>query len=157
MSRAFVREQDHPSPEPLRERPVSPHPNYVTSRGLALIDAELARLDAALERADAEEAPRLQRDLRYWAGRRASAQVIEPPADPEEIAFGSRVTVRRDGGPPETIEIVGEDESEPTLGRIGWTAPLARALIGAAPGDIVDVGPRQPPIEIEILAVDNRG
>ena len=40
MSRAFVKE-DAGGDEALPDRPVSPHPNYVTAEGLAQIDAEL--------------------------------------------------------------------------------------------------------------------
>ena len=31
--------------------------------------------------------------------------------------------------------IVGDDETDASAGRIGWSAPLARALIGARVGD----------------------
>ena len=30
---------------------------------------------------------------------------------------------------------VGDDETDATVGRIGWSVPLARALIGAKVGD----------------------
>jgi len=40
MSRAFVRNSDG-EPEPLPERAVSTHPNFVTPRGLAQIEARV--------------------------------------------------------------------------------------------------------------------
>lgn len=157
MSRAFVKEVDDAPSEALPERRVSGHPNHVTPRGLAMIDARLAELNAALAAApDEVEAARLQRELRYWSARHATAQVVTAAEVPnDEVAFGSRVTLRRDGGRPETIEIVGEDEADPAAGKIAWVAPFAAALIGAEPGDIVEVGPRKPPIEVEILSVEN--
>ena len=41
MSRAFVREPDA-DPGPLPDRPISPHPNFVTRRGLAAIEPKAA-------------------------------------------------------------------------------------------------------------------
>ena len=157
MSRAFVKEVDDAPAEPLPELRVSEHPNYVTSHGLAQIDAKLAELNDALAASpDEAEAARLHRDLRYWSARHATAHVVAAAEVPnDEVAFGSRVTLRRDGGSPETIEIVGEDEADPAAGKIAWIAPFAAALIGAAPGDTVEVGPRKPPIEVEILSVEN--
>lgn len=156
MSRAFVKEADDRD-EPLPDLPVSDRPNYVTPRGLAAIDAKLAELNAALAAGpDETEAARLQRDLRYWSARRSTAQLVSAGEVPNnEVAFGSRVTLRRDDGRPETIEIVGEDEADPAAGKIAWVAPFAAALIGAEPGDVVEVGPRKPPIEVEILSVEN--
>ena len=157
MSRAFVKEQDDAPAERLPELRVSDHPNYVTPRGMAAIDAKLAAINSALaEGPDEAETARLQRDLRYWSARHATAQLVSASEVPNnEVAFGSRVTLRRDGGAPETMEIVGEDEADPAAGKIAWVAPLAAALIGAEPGDLVEVGPRKPPIEVEILSVEN--
>jgi transcription elongation factor GreB len=158
MSRAFVKELDEaPPPETLPELRISERPNYVTPRGLAAIDARLAEINAALAAApDEAETARLQRDLRYWSARHATAHVVTASEVPnDEVAFGSRVTLRRDGGRPESIEIVGEDEADPAVGKIAWVAPFAAALIGAEPGDVVEVGPRKPPIEVEILSVEN--
>jgi len=45
MSRAFVKEPDGgETPEPLPERPISPHPNFVTPEGLQLIDSHLTEV-----------------------------------------------------------------------------------------------------------------
>jgi hypothetical protein len=48
MSRAFVKEDDGSRPEALPELPVSAAPNLVTARGLRLIEARIAELEAAL-------------------------------------------------------------------------------------------------------------
>ncbi|MGF7161623.1 hypothetical protein FHS85_003264 [Rhodoligotrophos appendicifer] len=43
MSRAFVKEPDGEDVfQELPDRPVSPHPNLVTARGLGLIEAEIS-------------------------------------------------------------------------------------------------------------------
>ena len=77
MSRAFTKESDDTFAE-LPDRPVSQHPNLVTSEGLAQIDATLGVLQAehgvAQAANDRAAVARIERDLRYWAARRASAQ-----------------------------------------------------------------------------------
>lgn len=147
MSRAFVREPDGSEPpEPPAERPVPPGPNPVTSEGLARIEAELARL-RALPSPD----PMQSRDLHYWQQRRASARVTPPP-DGVAAGFGSWITVSGFGSAPRRLRIVGEDEADPTLGLIGWRAPLARALEGAEAGDEVE-GPGGRPVTV--LRVEN--
>jgi len=97
MSRAFVKESEEI--EPLPERSVSSHPNYVTARGQALIETELVRLSSvyaeAQVSADRDALARIGRDLRYWQQRRASAQTVSPFANPDEVHFGSTVTLKR--------------------------------------------------------------
>ena len=155
MSRAFVREDDQIQPEAPPELKVSNLPNWVTPRGLRMIDAKLEALEAALAAGpdEAEEAW-IRRDLRYWTHQRASAQLAPAlPQDAEMVAFGARVTIARGAGPKETLDIVGEDEADPAAGRVSWASPLARALMGARVGDVVELGERKPPVEIEVLAI----
>jgi transcription elongation GreA/GreB family factor len=140
MSRAFVKEQEDAAELP--DRPVSPHPNLVTPRGLALIDAEVESARKALAQAQQEgdraALSRASRDLRYWAARRASAQVIAP-AVPEKVGFGHRVTLEREDGRTQSIRIVGEDEADPAAGSVSYVAPVARALLGRCVGDEVEL------------------
>ena len=151
MSRAFVKETD--DVEPLPERPVSPHPNLVTERGLALIDAELAHQTAAYADAQAKEdreaVAKVGRDLRYWQQRRATAQTAGAGTGRDDVQFGSRVTIRRDDGRIQTWRIVGEDEADPAAGSISYVAPVARALMGKTVGDVVVIGAA----EAEITAI----
>lgn len=129
MSVAFRRESDEEHLEPKFDIPLPPGPNLVTARGLALIEAKVVELDAALEAAEGEEKrTAIRRDLKYWTTRQATAQ-LAPVPDGEEAAFGTRVRYRMDGQEA-TVEIVGADEADPAAGRIAFTAPLARALIG---------------------------
>jgi transcription elongation GreA/GreB family factor len=155
MSRAFVREEDQLAPEPPPEFKLSSHPNLVTPRGLERIEQTIDDLNAMIaESPIGEIKDRLLRDLRYWTARKETARVLEPEADSDEVRFGSRVTFRRGDGPPETVEIVGEDESDPKAGRIGWVAPLASAMMAARVGDVVMLENRQPATPITILAVE---
>jgi len=154
MSRAFVKEQDNPPPDAPPELQVSTHPNLVTPRGMRLIEQKLFELNEALgARPDEAAKARLLRDLRYWTERRASARLVEHNARDREVAFGSEVVIRRHGGPPETWQIVGEDEADPGQGRISHTSPIAAALIGARAGETVEVPHRKPPLELEVLSV----
>ncbi len=92
---------------------------------------------------------RATRDLRYYSARRASAQLVEAPADPERVAFGVSVTFERDDGREQTFRIVGEDEADPTQGSVSYVSPLATALMGREVGDTAQVAGR----EVEIVGV----
>ena len=147
MSVAFRRESDEEHKEPKFELPLPPGPNLVTARGLALIEAKVAELEA-IDAAALPEAEREQhlRVLRYWRTRQATAQPAPPPPE-DEVAFGSRVAFQLNGQ-KKSIDIVGDDEAEPNEGRIAFSAPLARALIGGYVGENVDFGGNAEAIEI---------
>jgi len=153
MSRAFVKETDNV--DVLPNRPVSAHPNLVTPEGLAAIEHAIDRLGAAhadaLTSGDNAAIAAVARDLHYWTARRASAQVVAPPADAEKdtVQFGSTVTVRRGDGREQTFRIVGEDEAEPAIGTLSYVSPLARALFGKKVGDAAEVAGG----EVEILRI----
>jgi transcription elongation GreA/GreB family factor len=155
VSRAFVKEDDGSRPETLPELPVSSAPNLVTARGLRLIEARIAEIDAELARApDAEHVARLRRDQRYWTLRHATARLTAPDPDDPAVQFGSRVTYRSEEGGTKTVVITGEDEADPTAGRLAYTAPVARALTGAVAGSSVTLQLRGRPVELEVLAVE---
>ena len=145
MSKAFTKEPETGSDvyDELPDRPVSPH-NLVSPKGLEMIEAELARLHREHAAAqDADDRPllaKINRDLRYWTSRRATAQVVEPPRDATEIRFGSTVTIEREDGRRQTYRIVGEDEADPSLGTLSYVSPVAQALLGKQMGDIVEAG-----------------
>lgn len=137
MSVAFRRESDEEHKEPRFELPIPPGPNIVTARGLALTEARVTELEAAV--AGESEEGRLaaaKRDLRYWRTRLATAR-LAPPPPADEVGFGSRVSFRFRGA-LRSVEIVGDDEADPANGRIAFSAPLARAMMGAAAGDFAD-------------------
>lgn len=153
MSSAFVKEPEGGEAfEDLPDRPISPHPNFVTPEGFSRIEAELERLHrehaAAQEADDKASLARTARDLRYWTARRNTAQVVTPPADAAEAHFGSTVTIEREDGRRQTFRIVGEDEADPAAGLLGLQAPLAQALIGAGTGDLLPFGGKDDAIEI---------
>jgi transcription elongation GreA/GreB family factor len=147
MSRAFVREADADATDALPDRPISPHPNFVTRTGAAKIDAHLRELEAtrsaALAADDGSSIAGIERDLRYWKQRRSSARVIDPPAAPEIVRFGVTVRLRFDEGAERRYQLVGEDEADPAAGLVSWTSPVGSALIGRRTGDVVEVSGQQ--------------
>ena len=160
MSVAFTREEsaETAAEVELPDRPISPHPNLVTASGLeALTDAmsqSRTAYEAAQQIQDAAERRRAfvvaSRDIRYFAERLRTGQLVTPPADFSAVAFGHRVTFRRGDGRHQAFGIVGEDEADPRNGSISYVSPVARALIGRAAGEIVLAGDR----EIEILSIE---
>ncbi|PWV62240.1 GreA/GreB family elongation factor [Plasticicumulans acidivorans] len=141
MSRAFVRED---SAEPsLPDRPLSPHPNYVTARGLAQLKAAHERLQAerAALPADAlglrERRAELDRELRWYAARIDGAIPVPPASGkPARVGFGNRVLFETASGEERHVRIVGEDEADGQA-LISWVSPLGFALLGAEIGDCV--------------------
>jgi Transcription elongation factor, GreA/GreB, C-term len=81
--------------------------------------------------------------------RLASAEVAEPDPEADHVVFGMAVTVLREDETEATFRTVGEDEADPSTGRIAWTAPVVQALLGSRPGDL-----RQLPTgEVEVLSI----
>ena len=159
MSVAFTREEDlEAAAADLPDRPISPHPNLVTREGMAALDAalEAARgaYSAAQARGDvkADRTPmaRATRDLRYYAARRANAQLVEPPDDNGKVRFGATVTFEREDGRRQNYRIVGEDEADPARGAVSYVSPLAQALLGKAVGDVAVLAGAV----IEIVAIE---
>ena len=72
----------------------------------------------------------------------ANAQVIDPALldDDGRVVFGSTVELL-DTASQETVsyQIVGEDEADLKLGKISYSSPIAKALIGKSEGDVVEV------------------
>ena len=153
MSVAFRRESDDEHKEPAFELPIPVGPNLVTPRGLRLLGEEIARLEAAIAvETDEEARKKLQRRLRYFHTRQATADV-QAPASGEVAGIGSRVRYALNGT-ERAVTIVGHDEADPAAGRIAFTAPLGRALMGAGAGDMVAFQGREDAIEILGAAVD---
>ena len=141
MSRAFVKELDGTAGDDLPELAVSPHRNLVTRTGLDQIDGTLHRLERELVDARAQDdkalVARVERDLRYFRQRKATAEIVPPAGSTGKVRFGSRVGLATGAGELEAFRIVGEDESEPAKGLISYVSPLAELLMGGSIGDRV--------------------
>ncbi|MDX3911320.1 MAG: GreA/GreB family elongation factor [Sphingobium sp.] len=154
MSVAFRRESDEEHLEPKFELPIPPGPNLVTPRGLAMIEARLRDIEATLAATTEVEArKKVLREARYWRTRQATAQLAPlPPQD--SVAFGSRARFRLNGQ-DRALDLVGDDEADPTQGRIAFSAPLARAMMEAGVGELLDVGGKAEAMEILEIGVSD--
>jgi transcription elongation factor GreB len=132
---------------------------YITAEGLARIRAEYdalfgierpkvvetvswaASLGDRSENADYLYGKRrlreIDRRLAHLARIMKAAKVVDPAAQParDQVRFGATVELADGDDSRRTLTIVGDDEADASAGRIGWSAPLARALIGAKVGD----------------------
>ncbi|MGH8492228.1 MAG: GreA/GreB family elongation factor [Moraxellaceae bacterium] len=161
MSRAFVKENDGDGPDDLPELPLSPHPNYVTPRGLQLLQARLqnaeserAGIDAGLVGALQQRA-HLQREMRWLQARIASAQLVQRKGSARQVGFGVLVELLDEQGHTLHYRIVGEDEADPEAGLVSWLSPLAQAIEGKQVGDEV-VWPRPlGNLRVEIMRIES--
>ena len=153
MSRAFIKETDDLKTPAVAERPISAARNLVTATGARKIEGEVASIRDRLKRSDdAEQQAALARDMRYWEMRRSTMEIVEITQPPAQAGFGVTVSIERDGK-AEEVSIVGEDEADPTVGAIAWTAPLARAIEGFAVGDHVRLELPTRADEVQIVAL----
>ncbi len=91
-----------------------------------------------------------------WLSRRIKAARIVDPADQvdrSKIFFGATVTIADDHDVHRIITIVGDDEADATQGRVGWNAPIARALRGAAIGDVRRLTLPSGEVDYEVIAI----
>lgn len=162
MSRAFVKESDRDERLPPPPPPLPPGtPNYITPAGAERLRAEkepLTRARVALgadERPEARaEAARLDEQLARLEARAATWVPLAAPSRPDRVVFGCRVRYAGEDGVERVVRLVGVDEVDVPAGRVSFLSPLARALIGAAPGDVVTLETPRGREELEVLAVE---
>ena len=78
----------------------------------------------------------IDRRLGYLAKVMKAAKVVDPARqDTDQVRFGATVELADEEDARRVVTIVGDDEADASAGRIGWSAPLARALIGSRVGE----------------------
>jgi len=97
----------------------------------------------------------IDRRLGWLSKRMKAAKVVDPrqQADRSRVWFGATVTIADEDDNARTLTLMGDDEADAGSGRIGWNAPLARALRGAAVGDLRRVMLPAGEREYEVTAV----
>ena len=162
MNRAFIKDPDDTGrPEDLPDRPQSPHTSYVTPAGLRQLQDLATRLSQLLEEgklANPQDLAIVQRDLRYYQERLNRAVLIASAGKPRDrVHFGAAVEVLDEAGVVETYTLVGEDEVDPSQGKVSWVSPLGEALLNAGIGD--EVVWRRPAgkMRLEILSISPGG
>lgn len=154
-----------------------PRPNYITPAGFAALREEYDRLlgterpaivevvSWAASNGDRSEngdylygrkrMREIDRRLGWLAKRMKAARVVDPAAQPDKnrVFFGATVEIADEDDRRRTLTIVGNDEADAGAGRIGWDSPLARALRGAAIGDLRRVQLPGGEVEYEVVAI----
>jgi transcription elongation factor GreB len=78
----------------------------------------------------------IDRRLSHLAKVMKAAKVVDPTTqDRDQVRFGATVELADELDARRTVTILGDDEADASEGRIGWSSPIARALIGAKVGD----------------------
>ena len=178
MSKAFVKEPDHEADLPY-EPPAIPAgiKNYMTPRGHRHMQDELHQL-LQVDRPKVVETVawaagngdrsengdyiygkyrlrEINRRIRFLSRRLESAEVVDPKQQKklDQVFFGATVTYADGRGTEKTITIVGIDEADLSRGQVSWVSPVARALMKAREGDIVDVRAPSGVEQIEVLEI----
>jgi transcription elongation factor GreB len=183
MSKAFTKE-DAEVEDDLPDEPEAALPagakNYITPAGFRRMQDELKHLQTderpkiveivawAAGNGDRSEngdyiygkqrLREIDRRCRFLAKRLEIAELVDPTRqqDLDRVFFGATVTYANEAGDERTITIVGVDEVDADNGRISWVSPVARALMKAREGDVVEL--RTPhgiePIEVVEIRYD---
>ena len=134
-------------------------PRFITPQGLARLRAEYdelfgverpkmvevvswaASLGDRSENADylygKKRLREIDRRLGYLSRIMKAAKIVDPAKqqDRDQVRFGATVELADEDDDRRTVTLVGDDEADAAAGRIGWSAPIARALIGAKVGE----------------------
>lgn len=164
MSKAFVKEdaQDEPLFVPARAPLPAGTPNYVTSRGLALLQAERAELQGQRDQleatADGDERRQrlaaLTQRIAELEARLASAVLVESGNQSADVVrFGATVTLLADDSEERRYRIVGVDEADAAQGLVSFLAPIARAMLGRQVGDVISLNTARGTETLEIVAI----
>jgi len=175
VSKAFIKETED-EPEPVVEAPALPAgvKNYMTPKGHRRMQEELRRLMReerpktvevvawAAGNGDRSEngdyiygkkrLREIDSRIRFLTKRLEAAEVVDPQRQKnrDQVFFGATVTYADRDGTEKTVTIVGIDEADLDQGQVSWVSPIARALMKAHEGDVVEL--RTPsgiePIEI---------
>ncbi|MGB3182719.1 MAG: GreA/GreB family elongation factor [Cyclobacteriaceae bacterium] len=169
MSRAFVKEDDGGEPPIIPPRAALPAgaTNYVTPQGLEKLRNEYEQLDT--ERNRLEVMPEKDSDARRELSiikakiaqlneRIGSARVVDyKNENGDSVRFGATVELKTieggKSGMKRKFQIVGVDEADISKGRIGFVAPIAKAVNGAKMGDrlTLQFGPTREVVELTTL------
>ncbi len=97
----------------------------------------------------------IDRRLGWLSKRMKAAKVIDPARqeDRSKVWFGATVTIADEDDNERVLTLVGDDEADAGHGRVGWNAPLARALRGASVGDLRRVTLPAGEREYEVIAI----
>jgi len=181
MSKAFTKENEDVQDEDLDDQPSLPAgtKNYITPEGMRRLQDELNNL-RSVERPKVVEIVswaagngdrsengdyiygkqrlrEIDRRTRFLLKRMEIAEVVDPTRQTNrgQVFFGARVTYcdAADGSGERTIRIVGVDEARIELNEVSWVSPIARALMKAREGDVVEMKTPHGVARLEIVKI----
>jgi len=179
MSKAFTKESDAADNELEEPDPLPAHvKNYVTPAGFAALQEEYRKLlyeerpkvveivSWAAGNGDRSEngdyiygkkrLREIDSRVRYLTKRIESAESVDPERqkNQDQVFFGATVAFARKDNTQQTVRIVGIDEADRANGTISWLSPVARALLKAHVGDIIEFRTPSGPEKVEVLSID---
>lgn len=98
----------------------------------------------------------IDRELGYLSRRMKMLRVVDPANQPDKdkVFFGATVELADEEDDRKFVTLVGDDEQDADVGRIGWNSPMAKALKGASVGDLRVVSLPGGAKEWEVIAID---
>ena len=81
------------------------------------------------------------------------ATIVDAQTSNEMVGVGNTVVVSRDGGAPETFQLVGVKEADPRSGKISNESPIGRALMGKRVGETLTAQTPGGKVELTILEI----
>ncbi len=166
MSKAFTKEdtevEDELPDEPQVALPAGTK-NYITPAGFRRMQEELKHLQQterpkivdivswAAGNGDRSEngdyiygkqrLREIDRRTRFLLKRLEIAEIVDPARQThlDRVFFGATVTYANERDEEKTVTIVGVDEVDADNGRVSWISPIARALMKAQEGDVVEL------------------
>ena len=178
MNKAFTKESDDADDDdPQLPSLPSGGKNYITPQGYARIRAELLDLidnerpkvveivHWAASNGDRSEngdyiygkkrLREIDRRIRFLTKRIEIMEVTDPAVHhgSDQIFFGATVTYMDDAGVQRTVTILGIDEADSSKGQVTWVSPIARTLLKARTGDVLQLVTPAGLVEIEVISV----
>ncbi len=178
MSKAFTKESENADDEAEEADALPAHvKNYVTPGGMAALQEEFRKLlyeerpkvveivswaagnGDRSENGDYIYGKRRLREIdsraRYLAKRIESADVVDPAQqkNQDQVFFGATVEYARQDNMQQRVTIVGIDEADLANGKISWLSPIARALMKAHSGDVIEFHTPSGPQTLEVLSI----
>ncbi len=178
MNKAFTKESDDADDDgPQLPALPSGGKNYITPQGYARIRAELLDLidnerpkvveivHWAASNGDRSEngdyiygkkrLREIDRRIRFLTKRLEIAEVMDPAVHfgSDQIFFGATVRYVDDTGAQRTVTILGIDEADTSQAQVSWVSPIARTLLKARTGDVLQLVTPVGIVEIEVVSV----
>ena len=178
MSKAFTKESDDVDDEaPQLPSLPSGVKNYITPQGYArlrselldLIDSErpkvVENVHWAASNGDRSEngdyiygkkrLREIDRRIRFLTKRLEIAEIVNPTLHhgSDQVFFGASVTYLDDVEAARTVTILGIDEADSSQAQVSWVSPIARTLLKARVGDVLQLVTPVGIVEIDVISV----